>query len=115
MAEQPNSSSATFWANLVAVIGQIYIFLSLAVAVILFLYQDDYCRGWGGCSFLESRPLALAGVGLFFSGLTFGAPMVALGRYFAIQIQFRNFENGIEVSTNQIDQNPMIPKYDGTF
>ena len=116
MTNKPDSGSALFWSNLVSVIGIIYISLSLIAGLILFFQTDSACDYYGDCSFLDKYPLALVGIAVFFSGLTFGAPMTAVGRYMAAQLEFQNYHNGIDVPARATSgDNPFIPKYDGTY
>ena len=116
MTNKPDTNSALFWSNLVSVIGIIYISISLIIGLVLFFQTDSACDYYGGCSFFDKYPLALVGIAVFFSGLTFGAPMTAVGRYMRVQLEFQNFQHGIDNPAKTTNEsNPFIPKYDGTY
>lgn len=98
MYQRPNTKSALFWGNLVSTIGYLYLIGTLFAGVVLFLAKDSYCNFITDCSFIEERPYALIGIALFGSGLTFGAPLIAVGKYITAQLEIQNYR--LEVSTS---------------
>lgn len=91
MFERPKTAEAIIWGRIVTVIGYLYFFGSIIAGAVLLTTTDSYCDYITECSFLEKRPYTLIGLPLFFSGLTFGAPMIAIGLYMTAQLRIQKY------------------------
>jgi hypothetical protein len=91
MANRPKTGGALGWANFMVLIGSIYVILITIAGGVLFFTTDSVCDYVDGCSFIDKHPYAIPGGALFFSGLTFGAPMIAIGLYMSTQIKIQDF------------------------
>lgn len=90
MTNRPPTLEAVFWARVVAALGYLYFFGSVLVGVILLLTTDSYCDYGYSCSYVERHPYTFIGLPLLLSGMTFGAPMIALGLYMKTRLRMQD-------------------------
>lgn len=90
MAIRPPTLEAVFWARVVAALGYVYFLGSILIGTILLLTTDSYCDYITSCSYVERHPYTFIGLPLLLSGMTFGAPMIAIGLYMKTQLRIQN-------------------------